>query len=115
MLTLYGINNCDTVKKARTWLESNGIDYRFHDLRSDGLAPKELNGWVKALGWETVLNKKSTTFRQLGEKQRSNLDVGKAVALMLEYPTLIKRPVLCRGKQVVVGFDPHSYREFCNA
>jgi arsenate reductase (glutaredoxin) len=110
MTILYGIKNCDTVKKARKWLESEGIDYKFHDFRIDGLDKKKLQGWAKSVGWETLLNKRGTTWRQLPEKSRETIDEGKAVTLMLSHPTLVKRPVLVHGKKIHIGFKPADYK-----
>ena len=111
MATLYGIKNCDTVRKARKWLEAQGIDHNFHDFRVDGLTKKDLRDWVKAVGWEVLLNKRGTTWRQLPEKTRETIDEGNAIDLMLAHPTLVKRPVLVRGKQVYVGFKPAEYKK----
>ena len=94
MLTLYGIKNCDTVKKARHWLEAHGIAYQFHDFRQDGLEQKRLQSWIKALGWEAIVNKRSTTWRNLADKDKAISDAQQAVKLLLANPTLIKRPVL---------------------
>ena len=109
-ITLYGIPNCDTVKKARKWLEANGIDYRFHDFRKDGLDAKQLNQWINTLGWETVLNRKGTTWRQLPEEVRNSINAKSAAQLMLEQPTLIKRPVLEQGGTVCCGFSETEYQ-----
>ncbi|WP_018953109.1 ArsC family reductase [Thioalkalivibrio sulfidiphilus] len=109
MTTLYGIKNCDTVKKARKWLEAHGVEYRFHDFRADGLEAKQIDAWIKAVGWETLLNRRGTTWRKLPEAVREGIDEKRAAALMLEHPTLIKRPVVEHGKQVLVGFDPDVY------
>ena len=111
MITLYGIKNCDTVKKARKWLDEHGVDYRFHDFRADGLDMKRLEAWIKAVGWEALLNRRGTTWRKLSEGEREGIDARRAAALMLEHPTLIKRPVIEHGKQVLVGFDPKAYAE----
>ncbi|OOG27187.1 ArsC family reductase [Thioalkalivibrio denitrificans] len=111
MITLYGIKNCDTVKKARKWLDDHGVDYRFHDIRADGLDMKRLNAWIKAVGWETLLNRRGTTWRKLPEAEREGIDARRAAALMLAHPTLIKRPVIEHGEQVLVGFDPKAYAE----
>ena len=110
MTILYGIKNCDTVKKARKWLDSEGIDYKFHDFRIDGLDKKKLQEWVKSVGWETLVNRRGTTWRQLPEKSRETINEGKAVTLMLSHPTLIKRPVLVHGKKIHVGFKPEDYK-----
>ena len=111
MTLLYGIKNCDTVRKARKWLESEEIDYAFHDFRIDGLNKKDLQTWVKAVGWEVLLNKRSTTWKQLPDKDKETVDEGKAIALMLTNPTLIKRPVLIQEKIVHVGFKSAEYKK----
>ena len=108
-ITMYGIKNCDTIKKARTWLEERGIDYRFHDYKAEGIDRKTLEGWCAEHGWEIVLNRAGTTFRKLPEKDREGLDAKKAVALMLAQPSMIKRPVLDLGKKRLVGFKPDAY------
>jgi arsenate reductase len=107
--TIHGIKNCDTMKKARTWLESRGIEYRFHDYKAEGIDRETLEGWVKKAGWEVLLNRAGTTFRALPEAKKQNLDAKKATALMLEQPSMIKRPVLVRGKTLLVGFSPEKY------
>ncbi len=109
MTTLYGIKNCDTVRKARKWLESEDIDYTFHDFRADGLDKKNLSAWVKSVGWEILLNKRSTSWKQLPDKDKETVDEGKAITLMLANPTLIKRPVLTHRKKVYVGFKLAEY------
>jgi arsenate reductase (glutaredoxin) len=111
MTTVYGIKNCDTVKKARKWLDDHGVTYRFHDFRGDGLDAKQLDAWIGAAGWETLLNRRGTTWRKLPDAEREGIDAKRAAALMLEHPTLIKRPVIEHGKQVLVGFDPKAYAE----
>jgi len=111
-ITLYGIPNCDTVKKAKKWLEANAIEYRFHDFRNDGLSTDDLNTWCDALGWENVLNKRSTSWRGLSDEQKSDLDQSKAVALMAELPTLVRRPVLSQKDQYKVGFKDADYQSF---
>jgi len=111
MMILYGIKNCDTVRKARKWLTTQDIDFEFHDVRSDGLDKKQLTAWVKELGWETLLNTRGTTWRKLPEQQRSNVNEKKAIDLMLEQPAMIKRPVLKLGKKHHVGFKPDQYQE----
>lgn len=108
---LYGITNCDSVKKARKWLESRGMDYTFHDFRKDGLTAGELHGWIDAIGWEALLNKRSTTWRQLDDAEKDGLTAATAEALMLHEPTLIKRPVLVVDQRVMCGFSEDSYRE----
>lgn len=108
---MYGIKNCDTVKKARQWLEGRGVDYRFHDYRVDGLEPVTLMGWRDALGWEKLLNRASTTFRELPEADKADLDADKATALMLASPTMIKRPVLEIDGRLTLGFKPDLYEK----
>lgn len=109
MITLYGIKNCDTCKKALKWLEQNDQSCRFHDYRSDGLTPELLESFAGRLGWDTILNRSSTSWRQLGEEQRSDLNREKACRLMLETPTLIKRPILDTGNQLIIGFKADQY------
>jgi arsenate reductase (glutaredoxin) len=111
MTTLYGIRNCDTVKKARRWLDERGVAYRFHDFRTDGLGADRLDGWIRAAGWETLLNRRGTTWRQLPEADRAGIDAERAAALMLEHPTLIRRPVVEHGKQVLVGFNAEAFTQ----
>ena len=110
MTTLFGIKNCDTVRKARKWLESEGFDYNFHDFRADGLDKKDLVAWVKAVGWEVLLNKRSTTWKKLPDKDKETVDESKAITLMLANPTLIKRPVLSHKKKIHVGFKEADYK-----
>ena len=111
MTTLYGIKNCDTVKKARRWLEENSIDYQFHDFRSDGLDEKTLQGWIDTLGWEKLLNKRSTSWRNLSEKSKTSLGADTIVQLFLDQPTLIKRPVLDQNGQLYTGFKETEYQQ----
>jgi Spx/MgsR family transcriptional regulator len=111
MTTLYGIKNCDTIKKARVWLFANNIDYIFHDHRQDGLDSKWLEQAEQALGWELMLNKRGTTFRQLSEEQKQGLDKTAALALMIEYPAMIKRPILIHNEQYFIGFKAEKYAE----
>jgi len=108
-ITLYGLGSCDTTRAARKWLAANGVVHSFHDVREDGLTRALVEGWVKALGWEKVLNKASTTWRELPEKEKASADGNKAVALLLAHPTLVKRPVLDRGGELLLGFKPESY------
>ncbi len=114
MVTLYGIKNCDTIKKARRWLEANNIDYRFHDYRVDGLDSELLNGFINELGWEALLNTRGTTWRKLDETTRNKItDAASAAALMTEMPAIIKRPLLCApGKPMLLGFSDSSYQQF---
>ena len=111
MTTLYGIKNCDTIKKARAWLAANNIDYTFHDYRQDGLDPHWLEQAELTLSWELMLNKRGTTFRQLNEEQKQGLDKTAALALMLEYPAMIKRPILIHNDGYFIGFKADQYAE----
>jgi arsenate reductase (glutaredoxin) len=108
-VTIYGIKNCDTMKKARSWLDHQSIIHRFHDYKVSGIERERLALWCSSLGWERVLNRNGTTFRKLSETERSNLDEHKALALMLAQPSIIKRPVLELDGLVLVGFSPESY------
>jgi arsenate reductase len=107
--TIHGIKNCDTMKKARTWLESHDIEYELHDYKAVGIGRDTLAGWVEKVGWEVLLNRAGTTFRGLPDPKKKDLDARKAIALMLEQPSMIKRPVLERGKTLLVGFSPEKY------
>ena len=107
--TLYGIPNCDTVKKARVWLDARGLAYRFHDYKKAGVDPDLLRGWVERLGWEAVLNRAGTTFRKLSEAEKAGLDAERAVALMLAQPSMIKRPMLVVGDTLEPGFRAERY------
>jgi len=111
MLTLYGIKNCDTVKKARRWLEDHGIEYQYHDFRQDGLDKKQLSGWVEQLGWEAILNKRSTTWRNLPDKDKSITTDSQAIKLLSANPTLIKRPVVQSNKMLLVGFNETEFKK----
>ncbi|UDF31173.1 UNVERIFIED_ORG: ArsC family reductase [Roseateles sp. XES5] len=108
-VTIYGIKNCDTMKKARTWLDARGVAYTFHDYKAEGVDEASLVRWVDALGWETVLNRAGTTFRALPEADRQGLDGKKAIALMLAQPSMIKRPILDRNGALTAGFKPDIY------
>jgi Spx/MgsR family transcriptional regulator len=108
-LTLYGIRNCDTMKKARQWLDDAGVAYSFHDYKVAGIDAASLQRWCAALGWETVLNRAGTTFRKLPEADRQGLDEGRAIALMLAQPSMIKRPVLEGQGVLLAGFKPETY------
>ena len=110
-LIMYGIPNCDTVKKARTWLDANGAGYAFHDYKKQGAHPAKLQQWVAQAGWETVLNRRGTTFRALPEEQKADLDADKAIALMAAHPSCIKRPVVEHPGGVLVGFDPKAWEQ----
>ena len=109
-VTLYGIKNCDTVKKARAWLESHDVDYDFHDYKTAGIDRGRLELWCKELGWEVLLNRAGTTFRKLPVSDKNVSDSRKAVALMLAQPSMIKRPVLDISGNLLVGFKPESYK-----
>lgn len=106
---MYGIKNCDTIKKARTWLEAHGVTYDFHDYKAVGIDRKSLEAWVKEFGWETVLNRAGTTFKKLPDADKEGLDAEKAIALMLAQPSMIKRPMLDLGSRRIVGFKPEVY------
>lgn len=110
MRILYGIANCDTVKKARRWLEGQGFEYLFHYYRQDGMSLELLISLEGALGWEAMLNRKSTTWRSLDDTDRQNLNRDKAIALMLAHPALIKRPILITDDKTLIGFDAEQYR-----
>jgi arsenate reductase len=111
-ITIYGIKNCDTMKKARAWLDKRGVAYSFHDYKAAGIDRERLEGWSKKVGWESLLNRAGTTFRKLPEKDKSGLDARKALALMLAQPSMIKRPVLeLDGGKLLVGFSPEQYAE----
>ena len=110
MIVVYGIKNCDSVKKARSWLETRHIEYRFHDYRNDGLDAALLQSFIARLGLETVLNQRSTSWRQLSAEQQRDLTLEKAVSLMLNTPTLIKRPVLDTGDKLIIGFKADYYQ-----
>ena len=109
MLTFYGIPNCDTVKKARGWLDAHGTAYAFHDYKKAGVDEASLRRWVGALGWETVLNRAGTTFRKLPDADRADLDADKAVVLMLAQPSMIKRPILEGDGVLLAGFKPEAW------
>ena len=109
MTTLYGIKNCDTIKKSRVWLSTNNIDYTFHDYRQDGLDEQWLEATEQILGWEIMLNKRGTTFRQLTEEKKQGLDKTAALKLMLEYPAMIKRPILICNNKYFIGFKAEQY------
>jgi arsenate reductase len=108
-ITIYGIKACDTMKRARAWLDSRGLAYAFHDYKVQGRDRAALQAWVNGVGWEVLLNRAGTTFRKLPESGKANLDSEKAVALMLAQPSMIKRPVLQAGAALIVGFTPEKY------
>jgi arsenate reductase len=107
--TIYGIKNCDTMKKAFTWLGKHGVAYEFHDYKTAGVTKTQLQKWCAAAGWETVLNRAGTTFRKLPEADKQNLTEAKAIALMTAQPSMIKRPVLETGRKIEIGFKPERY------
>ncbi|WP_323844825.1 ArsC family reductase [Microbulbifer magnicolonia] len=111
-ITLYGIKNCDTVKKARKWLENNGIDYHFHDFREDGMESVPLADWLKNFGWQDVLNRRSTSWRALSDEQKNTMDDKAALTVASETPTLIKRPVTVAGGKIRFGFREAEFAEF---
>ena len=108
-VTIYGIKNCDTMKKARSWLDGRGTQYRFHDYKAEGIDRARLENWCAALGWETLLNRSGMTFRNLPQAEKQDLDAEKAIALMLRQPSMIKRPVLESDGRLLVGFKPELY------
>jgi len=109
MIKLYGIPNCDTIKKARKWLKDNGVDYEFYDYKKLGVPEKELKNWVKQVGWETLLNKRGTTWRKLDDNTKNSVDEKSAIQIMLANPSIIKRPVLIKGQVLLVGFSTNDY------
>ena len=111
-MILYGISNCDTVRKTRKWLNERGIEYTFHDFRKDGLNPVQLRAWVAELGWETLINKRGTTWRKLPQETRDNMDETLALAVMEDQPAIIKRPVLEHSRGTLVGFSTNQYQQF---
>lgn len=108
-LTLYGIPNCDTVKKARNYLEARGLGYHFHDYKKAGVTAADLERWSEVVGWERLLNKAGTTFKKLPDADKANIDAAKAIALMVANPSMIKRPLVEGGKTLLVGFAPAVY------
>ncbi|MCR9186469.1 MAG: ArsC family reductase [Halieaceae bacterium] len=109
MITVYGISNCDTVKKARRWLEQHAIEYRFHDVRSDGLTPEQVRAWLQELGWETLINRRSTSWKALAPAAREQMNDTLALTAILEQPTLIKRPLLDIGHERHCGFSAPAW------
>ncbi|MBP6878565.1 MAG: ArsC family reductase [Phenylobacterium sp.] len=107
--TIYGIKACDTMKKARTWLDGHGVSYAFHDYKAVGIDRASLERWAGQVGWEVLLNRSGTTFRKLADADKTGLDQDKAIALMLAQPSMIKRPVLDAGGELLVGFKPDAY------
>ena len=110
-IVIYGIKNCDTMKKARAWLDKHGVDYAFHDYKTAGIERAKLERWAKKVGWEMLLNRAGTTFRKLTDRDKSGITQPKAIALMLKQPSMIKRPVLdAGGGKLLVGFKPDLYQ-----
>ena len=109
MIQVYGIPNCDTVKKARAWLDAHGIEYAFHDYKKEGPDPAKLERWVAEKGWEALLNRRGTTFRQLSDADKADIDAAKAVRLMAAHPSTIKRPVVEYSDGLLVGFAPAEW------
>ena len=108
-LTVYGIPNCDTVKKARSWLDQHGLAYQFHDYKKAGIDAATLTGWAGEVGWEPLLNRAGTTFRKLPDEAKAGIDQDKAIALMVDQPSMIKRPVVTGAGQLLVGFKPADW------
>ena len=108
-ITMYGIKNCDTIKKARKWLEAEGVDYQFHDYKKEGIQKDQLISWIDQLGWEVLLNKRGTTWRKLPDDVKDNIDEASAITVMLENTSIIKRPVLDTGNTLLVGFSADEY------
>jgi arsenate reductase len=111
VITIYGIKNCDTMKKARAWLDARKVTYAFHDYKASGIERGRLDGWVREVGWEALLNKAGTTFRKLDDADKAGLNAKKAVALMMAQPSMIKRPVLDLHGTLLVGFKPEQYEK----
>jgi arsenate reductase len=115
VITLYGIKNCDTVRKARKWLDTHGVDYQYHDFREDGVDQDAVAAWIEELGWQNLLNRASPSWKALDEPVRLNMDEEKARKSVMSHPTLIKRPLLDTGQQRYTGFSPASYAKIFNA
>ena len=111
MTTLYGIPNCDTMKKARKWLADNGVEHEFHDYKKLGIEKKKLDEWIKAVGWETLLNRRGMMWRKVPDDVKASIDEKSAIGLMIETPSIIKRPVLEANGKVTVGFKAETYEE----
>lgn len=112
MITLYGIPNCNTVRKARNWLKIHGVDYIFFDVRKDGLTREVVNSWIRQLGWEQIVNKRGTSWKKLSPKVQEALNEKTAATLVLDTPTLVKRPVIDFDGKIIVGFDEKTYEQF---
>ncbi len=111
MTIVYGIKNCDTVKKACRWLDNNNVDYEFHDLRKDGLTQSKIKHWSSQIDWETLLNRRGATWRKLSDSEKESINKTNAIKLMAQQPTLIKRPVIEHNKKIVVGFSADNYQQ----
>ena len=111
MIKIYGIPNCDTIKKARKWFDTNNIEYAFHDYKKSGVPESELKKWAKKAGWELLLNRRGTTWRKLSDKDKDNINETSAIKIMLENPSIIKRPVLVSGKKLLIGFNEEDYQQ----
>ena len=111
MVEMFGIPHCDTIKKARSWLQQHGIDYQFHNYKSEGLDQDRLTAWVEQVGWQVLLNKRGTTWRKLDDARKEQLDAERAIGLMCENPSMVKRPVLIVDGHIEVGFSEQAYRE----
>jgi len=111
MITLYGIKNCDTMKKAFQWLDKHGVEYQFHDYKKQRIDEKTLSAWSKKVGWETLLNRRGTTWRKLPDKVKDTINEKSALKIMQEQPSIIKRPVLKQGSSCIVGFDEKQYKQ----
>ena len=111
LITLYGIKNCDTVKKARKWLDAHAVEYRFHDFRADGLERDAVAGWLEELGWQNLVNRRSSSWKALDESARESMDDDSALPAILAQPTLIKRPLLDTGHERFAGFSAASYQK----
>jgi len=111
MIRLYGIKNCDTMKKARRWLDDAGVTYEFHDYKKSGIDTATLKNWCEQVGWEILLNRRGLTWRRLSDAQKQDVDEARAIALMAEYPSMIKRPVLEMDGRIEVGFLAEKYAQ----
>ena len=109
MITVYGIKNCDTIKKTRAWFEERGLPYAFHDYKLRGIDRATLEGWIGKVGWERLLNRSGTTFRKLPDEMKTDLDADKAIQLMIDQPSMIKRPVVDKDGALTIGFSPDGY------
>lgn len=114
MITVYGIKNCDTIKKARNWLTDNAIEYKFHDVRGDGIDAETIENWIEQAGWETVLNRRGTTWRKLDSSVQERTNRDNVGALLVEHPAMIKRPVLDMNGKITVGFKAENYKTIFN-